>query len=134
MSYRFRAVKIIRATGGPPADLGRAADKDGLPVRLDPGITVPNHQMVVRLGDRPRPARLRSESQVEHLTGGHVVEMESWIFRGVAGQCPMELDHRLAEQHPLVRLRGPVGVELDEKPVGAAWHLHPRPQPQVQPR
>ena len=44
----------------------------------------------------------------------------------------MEADHRLAEHDLLVRLGRTMGMELDEKPIGASGDLHASLEPGVQ--
>src|SRR5271157_230453 len=58
--------------------------------------------------------------------------MEVGITRGPLSQMAMELHHRLAEQGLVAVLRGTVGVELDEEPVGARGDLDPGFEPELQ--
>jgi len=51
--------------------------------------------------------------------------MKMGVFPGALSQRLVETNHRFAQQNLLVALLGPMGMELDEKPVGASRHLHP---------
>jgi hypothetical protein len=60
------------------------------------------------------------------------MDVELGISRGTPGQMLVKPHHWFTEQHLLVFVGRPMGVELHKKPVRPAGDLDPGPEPQIQ--
>lgn len=79
---------------------------------------------------RLRAAILCCVDEVHHLPRGYVIHLHAMSLRQHLGEVLVEGAHGIAEEHLGIGGRGPMRVQLDEKPVLAATHLYLLLQPE----